>query len=101
MRKLSQAMRVHALQPEIYDDDTIQGITWIIIGYGRQYFRQSLMLSKFKVDIFEGYRIANINIRLADYPIDHGNYNQSQRYTGKVEIPIHSILITEKQTRNR
>ena len=38
-----QVMIGNKLRPEIYDYDTIRGITWLIIGYGRQYFRQSLM----------------------------------------------------------
>ena len=41
--KLRQVMRCHAIQADIYDDDTIQGITLLIIGYGHQYFRQALM----------------------------------------------------------
>ena len=40
-------MRVHALQQDIYDNETLRGITWIIIGYVRKYFRQSLMPSAF------------------------------------------------------
>ena len=51
--KLRQAMRVRALQPYIYDDDTIHGITWIIIGCGSQYFSQSLMPSAFIGNIME------------------------------------------------
>ena len=51
--KLSQVIRGHSLQPDIYDDVTILGITWRIIGYGRQYFRQSLILSEFTGNIFK------------------------------------------------
>ena len=43
--KLRQIMRRHAIHLDIYGADTIQGITWIIIEYGRQYFSQSLMTS--------------------------------------------------------
>ena len=39
MCKLRQVVIGHELQPDISDDDTIQGIMWLIIGYGRQYFR--------------------------------------------------------------
>ena len=46
-------MRGNLLQPFIYDYDTIQGITWLIIGYGRQYFIQSLMPLAFNVNIIE------------------------------------------------
>ena len=43
----------HAIYPDIYDDDTLQCITWIIIGYGNQYFRQSLMKYAFTGNITE------------------------------------------------
>ena len=54
MCKLRQVMRGHALQPDIYDYETIRGITWLIIGYGHQYFRQSLMPSEFTGNRIEG-----------------------------------------------
>ena len=54
MSKLSQFIRVHALQPDIYYDETIQGITCLLIEYGRQYFRHSLMSSDFTGTIIEG-----------------------------------------------
>ena len=47
-------MRVHTLQPDIYDDDTIQGITYIIIRDGLQYFRKSLIPSAFTGNRMEG-----------------------------------------------
>ena len=40
-------MRGHSLQAEMFKDDTIQLITWLIIVYGRQNFKQSLMQSEF------------------------------------------------------
>ena len=51
--KLRQVMRGHALHPDIYDDDTIWGINWLIIGYRRQYFRLSLMPSESTVNRME------------------------------------------------
>ena len=51
---MRQLMRGHALQTYIYDDETIQCITWLIIGYGRQYFRQYLMPSEFTGNRMEG-----------------------------------------------
>ena len=54
MWKLSQVMRGHALHSEIYDDENIRGITWLIICYGCQYFSQSLMQSEFTVNSMEG-----------------------------------------------
>ena len=42
-------MGVHALQPDIYDDETI-----LIIGYGQQYFRQYLIPTKSTGNIIEG-----------------------------------------------
>ena len=46
-------MRGDALHPDICDDETIQGITRLIVGYGRQYFRESLMPSAFTANIME------------------------------------------------
>ena len=47
-------MRDHSLQLDIYYDDTIKCIRWIIIGYGRQYFRQCLIPSEFTGNRMEG-----------------------------------------------
>ena len=43
--KLRQVMRGHVIQPDIYDGATRHGITWLIIIYGHQYFRNDLMSS--------------------------------------------------------
>ena len=74
----------------------------IILGDGRQYFMQLFMPSAFTGNRIEGENcITNIDIRITGKPIEHGHANQSQKYTGKVEIPIHSILSTGKQKRYR
>ena len=54
MCKLRQDLRYCVIQPSIYDYETIEGITWIIIGDGRQYFKQYFMPSEFTVNIIEG-----------------------------------------------
>ena len=51
--KILQVMRGYVLQLDINVYETIQGITWIIIGDRRQYFSQSLMPLSFTVNIME------------------------------------------------
>ena len=51
--KLRQVMIGYALHPDIYNDDTIRGITWIIIRDVGQFFSQSLMQSAFIGNILE------------------------------------------------
>ena len=94
IRNLRQVMIGNALHPDIYDDYTIRGITWLMIGYGRHYFRHSLMQSIFTRN---STCIPNINIRLVGKPTEHGNANQSQRYIVKVGIQRHRISNTGKQ----
>ena len=53
LRKLRQVMRVHAMKPYTYNDETIRSITCLIIGDGSKYFRQSLMPSQLTGKIIE------------------------------------------------
>ena len=77
-------MRVCEMQPDIYYDNTIQGITWFIIGYGRQYFRHSLMTSAFTGNIIE----ANFS-----FPTSELGFLVNQFI---MDIPIRVRIIPEK-----